>query len=91
MNATKKETLLQEAQMQTKALATIRKWFLVAMGVSAISMAITYYGFAGSTPHPVVGVLGIVFTVIATMIAAIINYAIRNGRRNVKKILDAIH
>lgn len=87
---TKREALLQEAQMQTKALATIRKWFLGAMGISALGMLITYFGYAGSTPHTVMSVFGIILTVISTMAAGVINFAIRNGRNNVQKILDAI-
>lgn len=84
-----KKQLLAEAEAQTKALKTIKKWLAYAIGVSTLSVALTCFAFLGGTTHIVVGVIGIVLTLLSTSAALIINLGIRKGTKNVEQILSA--
>lgn len=87
-NKMSKESLLKEADLQNKALKIIQKWLYIAIAISTMGAAITYYGFRGE--QKVMLVFGIIIIVIGTLAAMIINFGMRNGRRNVERILRAI-
>lgn len=87
MEQNQKRELLKEAEMQMQALRTIRKWLAMAIGLSTIGGAMAYWGFAGAVPHALVGSLGIFLAVVSLLCALVINYGMRNGQRNVQKIL----
>lgn len=87
-NKMSKEALLREATLQNNALKIIQKWLYIAIAISTMGVAITYYGFRGEQKF--VFVFGIMIIVIGVLAATIINFGMKNGRRNVEKILRAI-
>lgn len=88
MERNQKRELLREAEMQMRALKTIRKWLAIAIGFSTIGGAMAYWGFAGAVSHVIVGSLGIFLAVVSLLCALVINYGMRNGQRNVRRILE---
>lgn len=90
MNAMEKENLVKEARMQLKALKKINLWKKLAIAVSAIGVAVAYGGLSGATPHLFPGISGIFLMVIGILAAAVLNLGLRNGRRNVEKIINVI-
>lgn len=87
-NKMSRQALLREAKLQNNALKLIQKWLYIAIAISTMGVAITYYGFRGE--QKVAFVFGIIIIVIGALAAIIINFGMRNGRRNVEKILRAI-
>lgn len=88
MERNQKRELLREAEMQMKALKTIRKWLAIAIGISTVGGAMAYWGFAGAVTHVIVGSLGIFLAAVSLLCALVINYGMRNGQRNVQRILE---
>ena len=48
MSQLTKQELLEEAKKQSEALVRISRWRTYAMVLSAIGVAVTYMGFAGT-------------------------------------------
>ena len=90
MNAMEKDNLLIEAKMQMTALRRINAWKKLAIIVSTIGVAIAYAGMSGTPSHLFPGILGIFLTMSGFILAAIMNLGLKNGRRNVDKMLDMI-
>ena len=90
MNVNEKNNIIREAQQQTAALKKISRWKMIAMAVSTLGVALAYAGFAGSIQSPPLGVLGVAVTVIAAGAALIFNLGLKNGRRNVTKMLKIL-
>ncbi|OUQ67836.1 hypothetical protein B5E53_07495 [Eubacterium sp. An11] len=90
MNALEKRNLTTEAKMQTEALKKINRWKMIAMAISTLGVALAYAGFAGLIQTPLLGVLGVAVTVISVAAALIFNLGLKNGRRNVKKMLQIL-
>ncbi|MDO5516884.1 MAG: hypothetical protein Q4F66_04970 [Clostridium sp.] len=87
MSNTNKRVLLDEAEKQTKEVENLKKWLRNSIGFSTITMVIAYFGITGFGFRFICGVLGVVLTIFFICSAFIINLGIRNGRRNVEKIL----
>ena len=85
-----KEQLLDEAKKQSEALKRISVWRTCFMVLSAVGVAIAYMGFAGSGHRMFVGIAGIALIFVGLIPAIICNMAIRAGRENVEKILNAV-
>ena len=90
MNVNEKNKIIREAQQQTAALKKISRWKMIAMAVSTLGVALAYAGFAGLIQTPLLGVLGVAVTVISAAAALIFNLGLKNGRRNVKKMLQIL-
>lgn len=90
MNALEKENLISETKMQTAALRRINTWKKLAIIVSAVGVAVAYAGFSGTPSHLFLGILGIFLTIVGFAAAALFNLGIKNGRRNVEKMICAI-
>lgn len=90
MNAAQKRKLSIEAQMQLNALKKINIWKNVALAFSTLGVAATYAGIAGNSRSLFLSVLGVIIIIVGLGIALILNLGIKNGKRNVEKILDAI-
>lgn len=90
MNAPEKDSLLTEAKMQIKALKKINEWKKLAMVVSTIGIAIAYAGIAGTPSHLLLGILGILLTLAGAVAAVVTNLGLKNGRRNVEKMIHVI-
>ena len=87
MNVNEKNKIIREAQQQTAALKKISRWKMIAMAVSTLGVALAYAGLAGFIQSPPLGVAG---TVIAAGAALIFNLGLKNGRRNVTKMLKIL-
>ncbi|MDE5910541.1 MAG: hypothetical protein K2H52_17700 [Lachnospiraceae bacterium] len=90
MNALEKDSLLTEAKMQIKALKKINEWKRLAIIVSTIGVAIAYAGIAGTPSYIFLGILGIFLTLAGAVLAVVTNLGLRNGRRNVEKMIHII-
>lgn len=89
MEMTKRSVLLDEATKQMKALKTIGHWRSIAVMISAISIALTYTGFASRPVNVIAAVSGIMLLIISALSAMVMTIGIRSGRMNVEKILAA--
>lgn len=90
MNALKKNSLLTEVNMQIKALDKINEWKKLAIIVSTIGVAIAYAGIAGTPSHFFLGILGIFLTLTGAAAAVVTNLGLKNGRRNVEKMIHVM-
>lgn len=90
MNAVEKESLLIEAKMQTAALKKINVWKKLAIVVSTVGVAAAYAGLSGTPSRLFLGILGILLIFTGFAAAAVLNLGLKNGRRNVEKMICAI-
>lgn len=90
MNAVEKKRLSLEVKMQLKALKKIRLWRTIAIAISTIGAALTYAAFAGDSQRIFLGILGIILIFISIGCAVIFNLGLKNGERNVEKILKVL-
>lgn len=89
MDAAEKTRLSKEAEMQMEAIRRINTWKNIALTLSAIGVAVTYHGMAGGR-NLFVGILGIILIVLGALCAIVLNLGIKNGRRNVEKIINLL-
>lgn len=91
MNIQEKNRLSQEARLQMKALDQINRWKMIALFVSAVGAAFVYAGFAGIQRNLFLGIPGILLIIGGFVSAAVFNLGIKNGRRNVEKMLNLLN
>lgn len=82
-----KEQLLDEARQQKKALALMGRWRNALFALTTSLMVLAVFGFRKSV---VMGVVSTAFAVVSFVLLLLVNLSIRNGHRNVEKILDSI-
>lgn len=85
-----RQQALDEAQRQKDALKTIARWRQQLFLVTACFVPFAFYGLQGSGVRFGVGVGAAVLGAITLLLTFIVNLSIRNGHRNVEKILDSI-
>lgn len=90
MDAFEKNKLSQEAQMQITALKKIRIWKITAIAISTLGVALAYAGMAGTEKNIFLGILGVIIVVLGLISAIVFNLGLKNGRRNVEKILNVL-
>ncbi len=90
VNAAEKNRLSQEAALQIKALGRIDRWKKTALVLSSLGVAFAYAGFGGQIPNRFFGILGIALITAGAAGAAVFNLGLKNGRRNVDKILSLL-
>lgn len=90
MNAVEKENLITEAGMQTAALKRIDVWKKLAIVVSTVGVALAYAGFSVTPSHLFLGIPGIFLTIVGFAAAAVFNLGLKNGRRNVERMLGVL-
>ncbi len=90
MDTIEKRRLKTEIEMQSVALRKINIWKIIAIAVSTFGVAITYAGFAGTSRNLFIGVLGIVIIFIGLFSALIFNLGLKNGRKNVEKMINIL-
>ena len=90
MNIAEKNRLSREAALQIKALGQIEGWKKTALALSAIGVAFLYAGFGGQGENLFFGISGILLILAGVWSAAVLNLGIRNGKRNVEKILNRL-
>lgn len=90
MNTVERKKLSIEAQMQLKALEKINVWKNIAISFSAIGVAAVYAGIAGTSRISFLSILGVIIIFLGAGSALVLNLGLKNGRRNVEKIIDAL-
>lgn len=83
-----KRQMIEEAQAQSNALKTIKRWLMYAVAASTIGAALTYTGFTGIW-NRAVGIIGVILTFLSVAAALIINLGMHRGKKNVERILAA--
>ena len=81
--------LMQEAKRQSDALKMIGRWRTIGFVAAAVGAVLLYNGLTGASRNIPLIVLGTVIVAIGMTAAILCDMGIRNGRRNVEKILDA--
>lgn len=87
--APSRAALVEEAKKQSAALKTIGKWRRWAMVIAGIGAVLIYGGLTHSPQWVPLTVVGAAVTILGLMAAIACDMGIRNGRKNVEKILDA--
>lgn len=90
MDVVEKNRLTKEAQMQINALKKINIWRFSAVALSTIGAALIYAGMAGTDQNSFLGILGIILMVISISGVVVFNLGLKNGRRNVEKIINIL-
>lgn len=81
--------LLQEAKRQSEALKMIGRWRTIGFVVSAIGAVLLYGGITRAQNNIPLMAAGAVIAAAGLIAAIVCDLGIRNGRRNVEKILQA--
>ena len=72
------------------ALKKINVWKNIAITISTIGVAVTYAGAAGTDLNIFLVIPGVIIILLGFASAAILVTGLKNGRRNVGKILDIL-
>ena len=80
--------LMQEAKRQSQALKMIGRWRTIGFVVAAVGAVLLYNGVTGADRSVPLIAAGTVIVAIGMVAAILCDMGIRNGRRNVEKILD---
>ena len=91
MNVVEKKRLSKEAELQIQALKRIRVWRTISIAFSTLGVALTYAGIAGKNHSIFIGILGILLIIVSIGCAVVFNLGLKNGRRNVEKILNVLN
>lgn len=90
MDAEKRAFLSQEAEMQKQALRKIAMWKNIAIAISTFGIAMLYAGAAGADKNLFLCIPGIIIMAAGLICGLILNLGLKNGRRNVEKIMYAL-
>lgn len=85
---TDKNTLLQEASMQSKMINNLGKWLKLLVLLSSVGIVLVWWGLSGETfsvPAVASGAVLILGSILAILL---VQKAIVNGRRNVDRIMS---
>ena len=85
-----KAQAIEEAKMQKKALATMGTWRLTLFVITTCFAVLAFFGIQTGAGWFVPGVIAAVLAGISLLLAFIVNLSIRNGHRNVEKILESL-
>ncbi len=85
-----KTQALEEAKLQKKALATMGAWRLALFILTTCLGVLAYFGIQTGEGWFVPGVIAAVLAGISLLLTLAVNLSIRNGHRNVEKILDSL-
>ena len=81
--------LIEEAKRQSTALKMIGRWRTIGFIISAVGALLLYRGVSAGGGNMVLTVVGLVIAAGGLTAAVLCDLGIRNGRRNVEKILKA--
>ncbi len=85
-----KAQAIEEAKLQKKALATMGTWRLALFILTTCLAALAFFGIQTGAGWFVPGVIAAVLAGISLLLTLTVNLSIRNGHRNVEKILDSL-
>lgn len=91
MNKEQKEAWLREAKMQMKAIQTLEKYNMAALALAGLGAALCYFTIVASAQKNPLFIAGsIILAAVGALCSMVLNVGIRNGKRNVEKILNAV-
>jgi len=85
-----KEQLLDEARKQKQALAVIGIWRRWLFTLTTVLLVLSAVGLQKTGTAFVLGVIAAVLTAVSFVLLLLVNLSIRNGHRNVERILDSL-
>jgi len=90
MNKAQKEAWLKEAGMQMKAIATLEKYNMASLAVAGVGAALCYFTFRAQDKNIAYIICSLLLALLGGVGSMILSVGIRNGKRNVEKILNAV-
>ena len=90
MTKAEKEAWLKEAKMQMKAIATLEKYNMASLATAGVGAALCYFAVTASNRNPLFIVCSLILAIFGAVSSMVLNLGIRNGKRNVEKILNAV-
>ena len=84
----KREALLTEAKLQTKAIQRLEVWKRLAYSLLAVGFLLGYWGFENGGPEWW-GPAGVVLAILSAIASFILWTGTNNAKKNVKRILEA--
>lgn len=82
-----KEQLLDEAQKQKQALSVMGRWRGWLFALTTCFAVVAAFGLQRNV---ILGAVCVALAVVSFVCLLIVNLAIRNGRRNVERMLDSL-
>ena len=92
MTTQTKTQQLKEIEFQTKMLNNLKKWIRNLIIISSIGIVLAYWGLAvqSKMPFTILGVVGIIITVVSVILCVVIGLGMKRGKENVDKIIQVI-
>ena len=92
MTTQTKTQQLKEIEFQTKMLNNLKKWIRNLIILSSIGIVLAYWGLAvqSKMPFTILGVVGIIITIISVILCVVIGLGIKRGKENIDKIIQLI-
>lgn len=92
MTTQTKTQQLKEIEFQTKMLNNLKKWIRNLIIISSIGIVLAYWGFAvqSKMPFTILGVVGIIITVVSVILCVVIGLGMKRGKENVDKIIQLV-
>ena len=82
-----KEQLLDEARKQKQALAVMGRWRSCLFVLTTLSLVLGVWGLQNAFA---LGIAALTLAAVCFALMLLVNLSIRNGRRNVERILDSL-
>lgn len=77
---------LQEIEYQKKMLSNLERWLKVCFVVSSFTVLLIYFG----AMYSLLKLAGGIFLGLVVIVMVLIGFALRNGRRNLNKVISAL-
>ena len=92
MTTQTKTQQLKEIEFQTKRLNNLKKWIRNLIIISSIGIVLAYWGLAvqSKMPFTILGVVGIIITVVSVILCVVIGLGMKRGKENVDKIIQLV-
>ena len=92
MTTQTKTQQLKEIEFQTKMLNNLKKWIRNLIIISSIGIVLAYWGLAvqSKMPFTILGVVGIIITVVSVILCVVIGLGMKRGKENIDKIIQLI-
>ena len=92
MTTQTKTQQLKEIEFQTKMLNNLKKWIRNLIIISSIGIVLAYWGLEvqSKIPFTILGVVGIIITVVSVILCVVIGLGMKRGKENVDKIIQLI-
>ena len=90
MTKAEKEAWLKEAKMQMQAIATLEKYNMASLATAGVGAALRYFAVTAANRNPLFIVCSLILAIFGAVSSMVLNLGIRNGKRNVEKILNAV-